>query len=81
MNDNESSGRMSKKSFFTIIEFGTSKITVVHCTTGKNGEAEILGFATSDSGNSVIKGDIVDVRKAEQILGKVLAAADDSVGS
>ena len=72
---------MGKKSFFTVVEFGTSKITVVHCTLGKDGTAEILGFASADSANSVIKGDIVDVPKAEQILSRVLAAADDSVGS
>ena len=72
---------MAKKSFFTVIEFGTSKITVVHCTLNKDGSPEILGFATADSGNSVVKGDIVDVQKAEQILAKVLAEADDSVGS
>ena len=72
---------MGKKSFFTVVEFGTSKITVVHCTLGKDGAAEILGFASADSANSVIKGDIVDVAKAEQILSKVLAAADESVGS
>ena len=71
---------MEKKSFFTVIEFGTSKITVVHCTIGKDGAAEIIGFASADSANSVVKGDIVDVPKAEQILSKVLAAADESVG-
>ena len=72
---------MGKKSFFTVVEFGTSKITVVHCTVGKDGTAEILGFASADSANSVVKGDIVDVSKAEQVLTKVLAAADESVGS
>lgn len=72
---------MGKRIFFTVIEFGTSKITVVHCTIGKDGEAEILGFASADSGNSVIKGDIIDVQKAEQILAKVLETADESVGN
>ena len=72
---------MGKRSFFTIVEFGTSKITAVHCSVNKEGEPVILGFATADSGNCVVKGDIVDVQKAEQILTKVLEAADDSVGS
>ena len=72
---------MGKKSFFTIVEFGTSKISAVHCTVDKNGEPVVLGFATADSGNSVMKGDVVDVQKAEQILTGVLDAADESVGS
>jgi len=72
---------MGKKSFFTVVEFGTSKITVVHCILDKDGVAEIVGFASADSGNSVVKGDIVDIPKAEQILSKTLAAADESVGS
>lgn len=69
------------KSFFTVVEFGTSKISVVHCTTGKNGEAEIIGFSSKDSNGAIIKGDVIDVRKTEQILSHALNAADESVGS
>ena len=72
---------IGKRSFFTVIEFGTSKITVLHCSVGKNGEPEILGYSSADSGGAVVKGDIADTAKAEQILSKVLEAADDSVGS
>ena len=69
------------KSFFTIVEFGTSKITVVHCTIGKDGEPKVLGFASKDSGGAILKGDVIDIPKTEQILAQVLNAADESVGA
>ena len=67
------------KSVFTVVEFGTSKIAVLHCMIGKDGEPQIIGFAEKDSGGAIIKGDVIDIPKTEQILSQVLAAADASV--
>ncbi len=65
---------------FTAVEFGTSKISAVHCVPDQAGKPEVIGFSSRDSHSSIIKGEVIDRDTASSILGEVLAEADRTAG-
>ncbi len=70
-----------KRNMVCAVEFGTSKVGVLIGEVGSRGEVNaIVGQGIAHSPGAVIKGEIVDVDRAAEALGKALEDADRSSG-
>lgn len=70
----------SGQTIITGIEFGTDKICVIHGRPDRNGNIEVLSFASLPSRNSVVKGTIVDPNAALGILRSVMEESEKGLG-
>lgn len=70
----------SGQTIITGIEFGTDKICVIHGRPDRNGNIEVLSFASAPSKNSVVKGMIVDQNAALGILKTVMEESEKGLG-
>ncbi len=70
----------SGQTIITGIEFGTDKICAVHGMPDRNGNIEVLSFASQPSRNSVVKGAIADQNAALNILKSVLDESEKGLG-
>ena len=69
------------RDFFTIVEFGTSKICALHGGRDKGGTPTVFGSGSRDSAGCIVKGEIVDLHAATAALAGALEDADNSAGS
>ena len=70
--------KIDKSQIVSVVEFGTSKISVLIGTYCKEGKIKVLGFAHDESDGCICKGEIVDMPKATRIFHEVLAKAEDA---
>ena len=70
----------SGQKIITGIEFGTDKICVIHGRPERNGNIEVLSFASLPSKNSVVKGMIADPNAALGILRTVMEESEKGLG-
>jgi len=70
----------SGQKIITGIEFGTDKICVIHGRPDRNGNIEVLSFASLPSKNSVVKGMIADPNAALGILRTVMEESEKGLG-
>ena len=68
--------KIDKSQIVSVVEFGTSKISVLIGTYCKDGKIKVLGFAHEESDGCVCKGEIVDMPKATRIFHDVLTKAE-----
>ena len=52
------------KDCYTLVEFGSSKISVLFGGRDSGGAPSVFGFGSRDSAGSVVKGEIVDIKAA-----------------
>lgn len=69
------------KDCFTIVEFGSSKTSVLFGGRDDGGAPSVYGFGSRDSSGSVVKGEIVDIKSAADALGGALEDAENSAGT
>ena len=69
------------RDFFTIVEFGTSKICALHGGSDKGGTPTVFGSGCRDSNGCIVKGEIVDLQAAIGALSGALEDADSSAGN
>lgn len=72
---------LKNRDLFTIAEFGTSKICVLHGGRDKGGNPTVFGWGSRDSGGSVVKGEIVNLQTAMKAFAGALEDADNSAGN
>ena len=69
--------KIDKSQIVSVVEFGTSKISVLIGTYCKDGKIKVLGFAHEESDSCICKGEIVDMPKATSIFQNVLKKAEE----
>ena len=68
------------KDSYTLVEFGSSKISVLFGGRDSGGAPSVFGFGSRDSAGAVVKGEIVDIKAAADALGGALEDAENSAG-
>jgi len=69
------------KDFFTIVEFGSSKISALHGGGDRGGTPAVFGFGSRDTNGCVVKGEVVDFTATAEALAGALEDADNSAGA
>ena len=72
---------LKSRDYFTIVEFGTSKICALHGGSDKGGTSTVFGSGSRDSNGCIVKGEIVDLQAAIGALSGALEDADNSAGN
>ena len=68
------------RNIISAVEMGTSKFCVLVGEVDDNGHLDVIGRGEAPSAGSVVKGEIVDMEKAGDQLGKALEEADRASG-
>ncbi len=71
---------MKTRDLYTVVEFGTSKICVLHGGRDKGGKPTVFGWGSRDAAGAVVKGEIIDLPAAAKALTGALEDADNSAG-
>lgn len=71
---------VKNRDLFTIVEFGTSKVCVLHGGRDKGGNPTVFGWGSRDSAGAIIKGEVVNLPAASKALAGALEDADSSAG-
>ncbi|MEM4248303.1 MAG: cell division protein FtsA, partial [Candidatus Nanoarchaeia archaeon] len=66
------------KHIISAVDIGTSSIRAIMGALDDKGNIHVIGFAEKNSENSVIKGEIVNIEKATDILFETIQAAENS---
>lgn len=69
-----------KRNIITAVEIGTSKIRVLVGESEAENSPVILGRGEVAAGNAIVKGEIVDMSRALELLSEALDMADDTSG-